>query len=98
MEQNKQTFYYTNMTAQYSSLNQGQWNTLESKVQAVATVTTGTDTLYVVTGPLFDTNSTNVAPTVTTIDTIESRTGLDFYTNVPISLQTAAESQTYSLF
>ncbi len=144
VEQNKQTFYYTNMTAQYSDLNQGQWNTLESKVQGVATVTSGTDTLYVVTGPLFegtlatvpdksgvecqapsgywkclmkcsfsspgvmtdavgcaylfDTNSKNVAPTVTTIDDIESRTGFDFYTNVPAVLQTAAERQTYSFF
>ncbi|MGM9790954.1 MAG: DNA/RNA non-specific endonuclease [Candidatus Cryptobacteroides sp.] len=144
VEQNKQTFYYTNMTAQYSKLNQGQWNTLESKVQGVATVTTGSDTLYVVTGPLFegtlatvpdksgaecqapsgywkclmkcsfdasgamtaavgcaylfDTNSTNVAPTVVSIDAIESRTGFDFYTNVPAALQNSAESQTYSFF
>ncbi|MGM9783659.1 MAG: DNA/RNA non-specific endonuclease [Candidatus Cryptobacteroides sp.] len=143
-EQNQQTFYYTNMTAQYSDFNQGQWNTLESRVQGVATVTTGTDTLYVVTGPLFegtlatvpdksgvscqapsgywkclmkcsfdasgamtaavgcaylfDTNSENVAPSVVSIDDIESRTGFDFYTNVPVSLQNAAESQTYSFF
>ena len=143
-EQNKQTFYYTNMTPQYSSLNQGQWNTLESKVQGVATVTTGSDILYVVTGPLFegtlatvtdksgkeckvpsgywkclmkcsfssdgemsaavgcaylfDTNSSNTAPTATTIDAIESRTGFDFFANVPTSLQTTAESQTYSFF
>ena len=143
-EQNQQTFYYTNMTPQYSALNQGQWNTLESKVQGVATVTTGSDTLYVVTGPLFestlatvtdksgascpapsgywkclmkcsfsssgvmsaavgcaylfDTNSSNIAPTVTTIDAIESRTGFDFFTNVPASLQNAAESQTYTFF
>ena len=144
VEQNKQTFYYTNMTPQYSALNQGQWNTLESKVQGVATVTTGSDTLYVVTGPLFegtlasaadksgasctapsgywkclmkcsfsslgvmsaavgcaylfDTNSSNIAPTVTTIDAIESRTGFDFFTNVPASLQNAAESQTSTFF
>ena len=104
-------------------------NTLEGKVQGVATLTTGSDTLYVVTGPLFegtlatatdksgneckapagywkglmkctfsspgvmtaavgcaylfDTNSSNVAPTVTTIDAIESRTGFDFFVNVP---------------
>ena len=31
-EQNQQTFYYTNMTPQYSSLNQGQWVELEKKV------------------------------------------------------------------
>lgn len=139
-EQNKQTFYYTNMTPQYSSLNQGQWNTLESKVQCVATVTTGRDTLYVVTGPLFegtlatvtdksgneckvpsgywkclmkctfssdgemsaavgcaylfDTNSSNTAPTATTIDAIESRTGFDFFVNLPDDLESAAESKT----
>ena len=143
-EQNQQTFYYTNMTPQYSSLNQGQWNQLEQKVQGVATVTTGRDTLYVVTGPLFegtlatvtdksgneckvpsgywkclmkcsfssdgemtaavgcaylvDTNSSNIVPTATTIDAIESRTGFDFFANVPSSLQTTAESQTYSFF
>ena len=143
-EQNKQTFYYTNMTPQYSSLNQGQWNTLEQKVQGVATVTTGSDILYVVTGPLFEgtlatvtdksgneckvpsgywkclmkcsfssqgemnaavgcaylvnTNSSNTAPTATTIDAIESRTGFDFFANVPTSLQTTAESQTHSFF
>lgn len=144
LEQNKQTFYYTNMTPQYSSLNQRQWNTLESRVQGVATVTTGRDTLYVVTGPLFEgtlatvpdksgvscqapsgywkclmkcsfdtsgsmtsakgcaylfeTNSENVTPKVVSIDTIESRTGFDFFANVPASLQSAAESQTYSFF
>ena len=143
-EQNKQTFYYTNMTPQYSSLNQGQWNQLEQKVQGVATVTTGSDILYVVTGPLFEgtlatvtdksgneckvpsgywkclmkctfssdgemtkavgcaylvnTNSSNTAPTATTIDAIESRTGFDFFANVPSSLQTTAESQTYIFF
>ena len=144
VEQNKQTFYYSNMTPQYASLNQGQWGTFENKVQGVATVTTGRDTLYVVTGPLFEgtlasttdsngasctlptgywkclmkcsfdtsgtmtaasgcaylveTNSENVAPTATTIDAIELRTGFDFFTNVPASLQNAAESQTYSFF
>ena len=143
-EQNQQTFYYTNMTPQYSSLNQGQWVELEKKVQGVATVTTGSDTLYVVTGPLFegklesatdkngascpapsgywkclmkctfsspgvmsaavgcaylfDTNSSNIAPSVVTIDAIESRTGFDFFVNVPSTLQNAAESQTYSFF
>ena len=119
-------------------------NTLEGKVQGVATVTTGSDTLYVVTGPLFegtlatatdksgkeckapsgywkclmkctfsspgvmtaavgcaylfDTNSSNVAPTVTTIDAIESRTGFDFFVNVPAILQSSAESSTHTFF
>ena len=132
------------MTPQYSALNQGQWNSLESKVQAVAAATTGSDTLYVVTGPLFegtlatvpdnsgndckapsgywkclmkctfsssgvmsnavgcaylfDTNSSNIEPTLVTIDAIESRTGFDFFANVPASLQSKAESQTYSFY
>ena len=144
VEQNKQTFYYTNMTPQYGPLNKGNWNTLESRVQGVATVTSGSDTLYVVTGPLFegtlatatdksgneckapsgywkcllkcsfsspgvvsaavgcaylfDSNSSNVAPTVTTIDAVESRTGFDFFANVPAVLQNAAERQTYIFF
>ena len=45
---------------------------------------------------LFDTNSSNIAPYVVTIDAIESRTGFDFFVNVPSTLQNAAESQTYS--
>ena len=144
LEQNKQTFYYTNMTPQYGPLNKGNWNTLESKVQGIATVTTGSDTLYVVTGPLFegtlatatdksgneckapsgywkclmkctfsspgvmtgavgcaylfDTNSSNEAPTVTTIDAIESRTGFDFFVNVPATLQSSAESSIHTFF
>ena len=53
-EQNKQTFYYSNMTPQASSLNSGLWNTLESNVQKLADRTSGRDTLYVVTGPIFD--------------------------------------------
>ena len=33
-----------------------------------------------------------------TIDAIESRTGFDFFANVPASLQSSAESQTYSFY
>lgn len=51
--ENKQTFYYSNMTPQNSSLNSGVWARLESSVQALASRTSGSDTLYVVTGPLF---------------------------------------------
>lgn len=53
VEQNKQTFYYSNMTPQNSSLNSGQWNALENKVQALGQTVGGRDTLYVVTGPIF---------------------------------------------
>ncbi|HIZ87961.1 MAG TPA: DNA/RNA non-specific endonuclease [Candidatus Coprenecus pullistercoris] len=48
---NRQTFYFTNMTAQNSRLNQEVWATLENKVRGYASVC---DTLYVVTGPIFD--------------------------------------------
>lgn len=48
---NRQTFYYTNMTAQVSSFNQGLWANLENNVRGFSSVC---DTLYVVTGPIFD--------------------------------------------
>ena len=48
---NRQTFYYTNMTAQVSRFNQGLWANLENRVRGFASVC---DTLYVVTGPIFD--------------------------------------------
>jgi endonuclease G len=44
---NATTFYYSNMTAQVSSMNQGIWNNLE---QQVRTWMAQSDTLYVVTG------------------------------------------------
>ena len=44
---NRTTFYYSNMTAQTSSMNQGIWNNLE---QQVRTWMAKGDTLYVVTG------------------------------------------------
>ncbi len=45
-EMNAQTFYYSNMTPQNSSVNSGQWSSLESKVRNQVC----SDTLYVVTG------------------------------------------------
>ena len=50
---NRQTFYYTNMTAQNSRFNQGIWANLENKVRALLSAQ-WIDTLYVVTGPIFD--------------------------------------------
>lgn len=50
--QNKQTFYYTNMTPQVSTLNQGNWEQLEQKEQGWDNIAS-TDTLFVVTGPIF---------------------------------------------
>jgi len=46
-EANAQTFYYTNMTPQMSSFNQGVWGNLEGNVRSWAEKS---DTLYVVTG------------------------------------------------
>ena len=51
MAMNRQTFYYTNMTAQVSRFNQGLWANLENRVRGFVSVC---DTLYVVTGPIFD--------------------------------------------
>jgi len=51
---NKQTFYFSNMSPQNHTLNAGQWETLEGKVQDAGWACTGLDTLYVVTGPIFD--------------------------------------------
>lgn len=53
---NKQTFYFTNMTPQVASLNQGEWVQLEQYVQNHTRSMTGQDTVYVVTGPIFERN------------------------------------------
>lgn len=47
---NQQTFYYSNMTPQNSNFNQGLWEKLENKVRVWSQSSSGTDTLYVVTG------------------------------------------------
>ena len=52
--QNAATFFYTNMTAQSSELNQGVWGKLEEKVRDYASTC---DTLYVVTGSVLKTSS-----------------------------------------
>lgn len=51
---NKQTFYFSNMTPQYGDLNSYNWQYLEAAVQKVGWACSGSDTLYVVTGPIFD--------------------------------------------
>ena len=53
--QNQQTFYYSNMTPQVSTLNQGNWGALEQKEQGWDNLAS-TDTLFVVTGPVFGDN------------------------------------------
>lgn len=49
---NEMTFYYTNMAAQYSKFNSGQWNSLEGAVRKW-TSEYG-DTVYVVTGVILE--------------------------------------------
>lgn len=49
ISQNRTTFYFTNMTAQASRLNQGIWANLETKIR---TWTAQCDTMYVVTGAM----------------------------------------------
>ena len=110
------------------------WNTLENNIQAASP--SGSDTLYVVNGLLYEDNNTsggvpvpshfykcimscsfnssgtmtaakgaayiytnekqslawNHSSYTTTIDAIESRTGFDFFPNVPDNLEEEAES------
>ena len=47
-----QTYYWTNSTPQNASFNQGIWNNLENQVRSLATAT---DSVYVVTGPVYQT-------------------------------------------
>lgn len=52
-----QTDYYSNMTPQLHDFNSGastEWDELEGKIQTLGYSTSGSDTLYVVTGALFD--------------------------------------------
>lgn len=50
-EMNRQTFYFTNMTAQNYDFNSGLWAEIEELEREVASAY---DTLYVVTGPVLD--------------------------------------------
>lgn len=52
VEQNKQTFYYSNQAPQNTSFNSGSWNGLENSV--VSSIPSGSDTLYVVSGVLYE--------------------------------------------
>ncbi|MDX8575546.1 MULTISPECIES: DNA/RNA non-specific endonuclease [Elizabethkingia] len=52
--ENRTTFYYTNMTPQNSTLNQGMWADLEVKIR---TWVAQTDTIYVVTGAMVTTKT-----------------------------------------
>lgn len=59
-EMQLQTFYVTNQTPQISAMNQGIWVRLEDKVREWAPKVS-TDTLFVVTGPIFDTTNVRYA-------------------------------------
>lgn len=53
VDQNKQTFYYSNQAPQWqNSFNSGVWSSLEDRVVTVST--TGTTMLYVITGVLYE--------------------------------------------
>ena len=54
IHQTKQTTYFSNMTPQLSGFNGGVWSSLEGDIQSIGGATSGSDTLYVVTGPIFD--------------------------------------------
>lgn len=51
--QTRQTTYFSNMTPQLSGFNGGMWASLEGDIQGIGSATSGNDTLYVVTGPVF---------------------------------------------
>ncbi|MBP3290665.1 MAG: DNA/RNA non-specific endonuclease [Alistipes sp.] len=75
-EMNQQTFYYTNMTPQASSLNQSMWNNLETKVRNEIC----SDTLYVVTGAHFGgTRHSSIAASTTDNNGQECPTPTHYY-------------------
>ena len=47
-----QTYYWTNSTPQLATFNQGIWNNLENQVRSIGAAT---DSVYVVTGPVYQT-------------------------------------------
>ena len=53
IHQTRQTTYFSNMTPQLSGFNGGMWSSLEGDIQNIGSATSGSDTLYVVTGPIF---------------------------------------------
>ncbi len=146
----KQTYYYTNSTPQLKDFNQKIWANLETAERNIIdnSSASATDTLYVVTGPVYKTlngNETvttisssgknvpvpnyyyrvilkvrrNASGTVTaasaigfwmphdnsiatedyagyacSVDSIEKKTGFDFFANLPSSVESSAEANT----
>lgn len=69
IEQNKQTFFMTNMQPQYQSHNGGMWETLEGYVRTKWQPTNNTDTLYVIKAATIDNvilNGSSVSGIITT--------------------------------
>ena len=69
VDQNKQTFFMTNMQPQYSNHNSGLWSTLEGYVRTKWQPTNNTDTLYVVKAATIENvtlNNTSSTGTITT--------------------------------
>lgn len=56
VDENKQTFYYSNMTPQNSSLNGGKIGSLEQRIVTKANALGANQKMYVVTGPIFGSN------------------------------------------
>ena len=54
VDENKQTFYYSNMTPQNASFNSGAWASLEANVQGLLGQLGSRQKVYVVTGPVFE--------------------------------------------
>ena len=58
LDANHQTFYYSNQAPQYQTgFNDGVWNTLEQRIQDSSP--SGSDTLYVVNGLLYENSNTS---------------------------------------
>jgi len=55
INQNKETYYFTNMTPQVAGFNRGKWSSLETKEQGWDNIASA-DTLFIVTGPVFNDN------------------------------------------
>ena len=75
IEQNKQTFYMTNMQPQYQNHNGGVWNTLEGYVRTKWQPTNNTDTLYVVKAATIENVTLNGSTSSGTITTTTDSQG-----------------------
>lgn len=71
VNQNEQTFYYSNQAPQWqNSFNSGIWSTMEGDI--VSNAPSGRDTLYIVTGVLYEGTVSNGMVTSATVPTLPS--------------------------